>query len=77
MHKDTHCMADASWFTLTLGKGDLLKRLMVLLLVSRGGCGGFGLRRRLLGISLELRGLLLSHRSGLDLPNLLALRARP
>lgn len=79
MHKDTHCMAEASWFTLSLGKGDLLKRLMMLLLllVSAGGCGGFGLRGRLLGISLGLRGLLLAQRPGLDLLDLLALRTRP
>lgn len=55
MHKDTHCMAEATQFTLSLGKGDLLKRLMMLLLLISGGrCGGFGLRRRLLGIRFGL-----------------------
>lgn len=33
-------MAEASWFTFSLGQGDLLKRLMLLLLlISGGGCG--------------------------------------
>ncbi len=71
-------MAEASWFTLSLWKGDLLKRLMMLLLlVSGGGSGGFGLRGRLLGISFELRALLLGQRPGLDLLDLMALRTRP
>lgn len=69
---------DAYWFTLSLWKGDLLKGLMILvLLVSGGGCGGFGLRGRLLGISLGIRGLLVGQRPGLDLLDLLALRTRP
>jgi len=68
-------MAEASWFTFTLGKGHLLKRLMML--VSEGGCGGFGLRGRLLRISLGLRDLLLGRRPDLDLLDLLALRTRP
>lgn len=54
-----------SCFTLSLGKG--------VLLVFGGGSGGFGVRGRLLGISLGLR----DRRPGLDLLDLLALRTRP
>lgn len=31
LHKDSHCMADASWFALSLRKWDLLKRLMLMM----------------------------------------------
>lgn len=45
-------MAEASCFTFSLGQGDLLKWLMLLLLLISGG--GCGLRGRLLGINLGL-----------------------
>lgn len=68
-------MAVASWFNLSLRKGNLLERLMML--VPGRGRGGFGLRGRLLRIRLGVRHLLLGRRPGLDVLDLLAQRARP
>lgn len=71
-------MVEGPCFTLSLGQGDLLKRLLLLLLVvSGGGCGVFGLRGGLLGICLGSRGLILCWGPGLDLPDVLALRTWP
>lgn len=47
LHKDAHCMAEASWFALSLRKWDLLKRrmlmmmMMMLQLVFVGVSGGY------------------------------------
>lgn len=33
LHKDAHCMAEASWFALSLRKWDLLKRRMLMMMM--------------------------------------------
>ena len=40
LHRNTHYIAGACWFTLSLGQGDLLKRLMLLVVVVVVGVSG-------------------------------------